>query len=183
MLILTTGNPNYGLAQGIRTVLGGDFVSRTTGHDLTTDAARVAVAQLSLGYDAFINCAALWRFHQSLVLEEVWTTWQKAGKRGHIVNIGSTADTGVRGGPWRYPIEKKALKDYNRNLTYSAIGGSGIKVTYIAYGYLSTPSVETKHPDKKKITPVDAAQMIKWVLDQPEGININELSLDPIQGA
>lgn len=182
MTTLTTGNPSYGLAQAIATVIGGDFVSRSTGHDLTKDEVRKAVAEMSLGYDAFINCSALWRFHQSLVLETVWSRWKEAGKRGRIINIGSTADTGVRGGAWLYPIEKKALKDLSRNLTYSAIGGSGIAVTTISFGYLSTPSVERKHPDKKKIDPLDAARMVQWVLEQPLSININELSLDPVQG-
>lgn len=181
-MILTTGNPTYGLAKAIQSVIGGDFVSRTNGHDLTTDTGRATVARMSLSYDVFINCAALWRFHQTMVLEEVWKAWQEAGKSGTIINIGSTADTGVRGGAWRYPIEKKALRDYNRNLTYSAIGGSGIRVSYISYGYLSTPSVEAKHPDKKKIDPLYAAGIIKWVLEQPPGVNIHEISLDPIQG-
>lgn len=181
MKILTTGNPNYGLAKAIQETMGGDFVSRSTGHDLCDDQVRQQVAQMSLDYDVFINCAALWRFHQSLVLETVWNAWKEAGKKGRIVNIGSTADTGVRGTSWRYPIEKKALKEYSRNMTYAAIGGSGIHVTYVTYGYISTPNVEGKHPDKKKIDPQYAAEMIRWAITQPEHININEISIDPIQ--
>jgi len=181
MNILTTGNKNYGLAQAIDMVIGGDFISRETGYDLCNHDGIKAAVELSLKYDIFINSSALWRFNQTMLLEEVATRWHTEQKTGHIINIGSTADTGVRGSPWRYPIEKKSLKDYCRNLSYIAIGGVGIRISYISYGYLATPKVEEKHPTKNKITPEYAANVIKWVIDQPATININEISLDPIQ--
>lgn len=181
MRTIVSGNPTYGLAEAIHRRLGGDFHSRSNGFDLCSDHDRRRFVEASHGYDVFINCAALWRFHQSLLLEAVWDSWKNVGKTGHIISIGSTADTGVRGGKWLYPIEKKALKDLNRNLTYSAIGGSGIKVTLLSYGYLSTPNVEVKHPDKKKMTVDQAVDVIEWVLNAPPSLNINEVSLDPIQ--
>lgn len=181
MRILTTGNPTYGLAAAISEIVGGDFASRSSGFELTSDDGRSRLVEHSLDYDVFINCAALWKFHQTLVLEAVFNRWKETGKRGRIINIGSTADTGVRGSSWRYPIEKKALRDMSRNLSYTSIGGTGIAVTYVSYGYLSTPSVETKHPDKRKIDPIYAAGIIQWVIDQPLHLNVNEISLDPVQ--
>ncbi len=98
-----------------------------------------------------------------------------------MIHIGSTADTGHRPGAWLYPVEKAALKTLNRNLTYSAIGNGRIRSTLLTTGYISTPKVEDKHPDKLKLNPYYIVDTIEWILRQPEGVNINELSLDPIQ--
>jgi len=102
-------------------------------------------------------------------------------KSGYIINMGSTADTGVKGRTWRYPTEKKALKAYNRDLTYMTIGGSNIKTTLLSPGSLTTPSVIKKHPDRKLIDIEYVAETILWLINQPDYVNINEISLDPIQ--
>jgi NAD(P)-dependent dehydrogenase (short-subunit alcohol dehydrogenase family) len=181
MRIITTGNPTYGLAEAISRRLGGDFASRANGYDLCSDDGRKRFVETSHDYDVFINSAALWRFHQSLLLEAVWGSWSERGKTGHIISIGSTADTGVRSGKWLYPIEKKALKDLNRNMTYSSIGGNNIRVSLLSFGYLSTPKVEEKHPTKNKISCDQAVDIIEWVLKSPPTVNINEVSVDPLQ--
>jgi NADP-dependent 3-hydroxy acid dehydrogenase YdfG len=106
---------------------------------------------------------------------------EEADRKGHIINIGSTADTGVKGRTWRYPTEKKALKAYNRDLTYKAMGGSNIKTTLISPGSLTTTSVMKKHPDRKLIDVEYIAELVVWTINQPEYINVNELSIDPIQ--
>lgn len=181
MKTLTTGHADYGVAQAIGQILGSDFASRRNGFDLCTDDGKDRLAQLSLEYDVFVNCAALWKFHQTLVLEKVWNTWSESGKTGTIINIGSTADVGVRSGSWLYPIEKKALRSLSRSLSQCTLGGNGIRVTYISPGYLRTPGVERKHPDKNKIEPLKIAELIKWLIQSPEGVNLHDISLDPIQ--
>ena len=55
------------------------------------------------------------------------------------------------------------------------------KVTYISFGSLSTPKVTKKHPDRRLMDVNKAATYIKWVLDQPKDISLNELSIDPKQ--
>ena len=60
-------------------------------------------------------------------------------------------------------------------------GGSNIKVSYISFGSLATKKVNEKHPTRKLMNVTQAAEYIKWVIDAPENININELHLDPIQ--
>ena len=105
----------------------------------------------------------------------------EADRKGHIINIGSTADTGVKGRTWRYPTEKKALKAYNRDLTYMTMGGSNIKTTLISPGSLTTPAIIKKHPDRKLIDVEYIAELVVWIINQPEYINVNELSIDPIQ--
>ena len=46
---------------------------------------------------------------------------------------------------------------------------------------MTTPSVMKKHPDRELMDVEYAAQLILWLLSQPEYVNINELSVDPIQ--
>jgi NADP-dependent 3-hydroxy acid dehydrogenase YdfG len=40
-----------------------------------------------------------------------------------------------------------------------------------------------KHPDRRTMNIDTAAEYIKWIADQPAHININELSIDPVQGS
>ena len=55
------------------------------------------------------------------------------------------------------------------------------KVSYISFGTLSNN--EHKHPDRRCMAIDTAADYIKWIIDQPAHININELSVDPVQDA
>ena len=61
------------------------------------------------------------------------------------------------------------------------MGGSNIKTTLISPGSLTTPSVMKKHPDRKLIDVEYIAELVVWAINQPEYINVNELSIDPIQ--
>jgi NADP-dependent 3-hydroxy acid dehydrogenase YdfG len=38
-----------------------------------------------------------------------------------------------------------------------------------------------KHPDRKLIDVEYIAEVILWLINQPDYVNINEISLDPIQ--
>ncbi len=186
--IMVTGNKEYGLAQALGKVFPeAEFFSRsTTGTDLKKHEVREEIAQQSLEYDVYISCSCLSQFRQTLLLEQVYHTWRNNSKSGQIVCLGSSADTPVKGHGWLYPIEKKALKAYCRNLSLETLGGhgqrpSGLRVTYLSPGYLDTPKANAKHPEIKKINLEYLAKMIQWVLEQPPEININEISLDPIQ--
>ena len=178
-----TGNPNYGLAEKFSIVQPQtDFASRSNDYNLCTKQDRVKLAQDSLGYDVFVNSSALYQFNQTLVLETVWKAWKENNKQGHIINIGSTVDRSTKGAEWIYPQEKKALKSLSHQ--YAMLGiwsGSGIRVSYISYGSLETKKVHEKHPDRKLMNVTQAAEYIKWVIDAPINININELHMDPIQ--
>jgi NAD(P)-dependent dehydrogenase (short-subunit alcohol dehydrogenase family) len=161
-----------------------ETASRSNGFNLDNSGGHSKLANYYLdgNFDIFINNSAIWKFHQTLILESVFNAIEEdSRKNAHIISIGSTADTGVKGRTWRYPTEKKALKAYNRDLTYMAMGGSNIKTTLISPGSLTTPSVMKKHPDRKLIDVEYVAEVVLWVLNQPEYINVNEVSIDPIQ--
>lgn len=189
MKILITGNRDYGLCQEICNLFDtvGDIsyrtVSRSTGYDLCdhSNHQRLANEFVEQSYDVFINNSALWKFNQTLLAETMYNTVLESKRPAYFIHIGSTADTGVRGSAWRYPIEKKSIKDFNRNLTYATIGGSNIKNTLISPGSLTTESVIKKHPDRKLLDTTYIAELILWLLRQPDYVNINEISLDPIQ--
>ena len=187
--ILITGSRNYGLCEAICNLfdilpnIEYETASRSNGFNLDNSDgySKLANYYIDGDFDIFINNSAIWKFHQVMIVESVFNAIEEADRKGQIINIGSTADTGVKGRTWRYPTEKKALKAYNRDLTYMAMGGSNIKTTLISPGSLTTSSVMKKHPDRKLIDVEYIAELVVWTINQPEYINVNELSIDPIQ--
>ena len=187
--ILITGSRKYGLCEAMCNLFDTmpdieyETASRSNGYQLDTSEGQKKLAEKYIEgeFDIFINNSAIWKFQRVMIVEAVYNAMEEADRKGHIINIGSTADTGVKGRTWRYPTEKKALKAYNRDLTYKAMGGSNIKTTLISPGSLTTPSVIKKHPDRKLIDVEYIAELVVWAINQPEYINVNELSIDPIQ--
>lgn len=187
--ILITGSRNYGLCEAMCNLFDTmsdieyETASRSNGYHLETNDGQKKLAEKYIegDFDIFINNSALWKFHQVMIAETICNAMEEANRDGHIINIGSTADTGVKGRTWRYPTEKKALKAYNRDLTYRTMGGSNIKTTLISPGSLTTSSVAKKHPDRKLIDVEYIAELVVWTINQPKYINVNELSIDPIQ--
>ena len=187
--ILITGNRDYGLCQAICNLFDSmdnisySTVSRSNGWALekAEEQQRLAEYFVENKYDIFINNSALWKFHQIMIAEQVYNKCKDAEHSAYLIHMGSTADTGVKGRTWRYPTEKKALRDYNRDLTYMTMGGSNIKTTCVSPGSLTTASVMKKHPDRKLIDVEYIAEVILWLINQPDYVNINEISLDPIQ--
>ena len=187
--ILITGSRKYGLCEAMCNLFDTmpdieyETASRSNGYHLDTSEGQRKLAEYYIegNFDIFINNSAIWKFQQVMIVECVFNAMEDADRKGHIINIGSTADTGVKGRTWRYPTEKKALKAYNRDLTYKAMGGSNIKTTLISPGSLTTTSVMKKHTDRKLIDVEYIAELVVWTINQPEYINVNELSIDPIQ--
>ncbi|MCC6138537.1 MAG: hypothetical protein IT287_07880 [Bdellovibrionaceae bacterium] len=141
---------------------------------------------MSLEYSIYISCSSLDKFAQTLLLQTVVQHWEKNHHKGHIIVLGSSADTPVKGTSWIYPAEKKALRAYARNLSQKVLGGhgapsNGIRTTYISPGYLDTPDANDKHPAVVKLNCDYVTEVITWVLAQPQHVNISELCLDPLQ--
>lgn len=180
MKILITGNKNNGLAEAISKIYrDADFYSRSTGYDLTHSQKQKDIAQLCLEYNAIIICSALWKFNQTILLDEIYQSCIKNNHRPHIITIGSTTDRVKNGKAWLYNAEKKALRDYSNTLGINGVWGAGPKITLISFGSLS--NVQFKHPDRKCLDIDKAAEYIKWILEQPKDICINEISIDPLQ--
>ena len=180
MKILVAGNKNFGLAAELfKLYPDAFFASRTTGFDLTANDDQKRLANLALEYDVFINCSALWKFNQTVLLDTVYKKCTENNHRPYIICIGSTTDRVKKGGAWLYNAEKKALRDYCNTLGMNGVWGSAPKITLISFGSLS--NVQAKHPDRKCMAIDRAATYIKWLIEQPKDICINEISIDPLQ--
>ena len=180
MKILVAGNKNFGLAAELfKLYPDAFFASRTTGFDLTKNDDQKKLADLVLEHDVFINCSALHKFNQTVLLDTVYKKCTENNHRPYIICIGSTTDRVKKGGAWLYNAEKKALRDYCNTLGMNGVWGSAPKITLISFGSLS--NVQSKHPDRKCMDIDKAATYIKWLIEQPKDICVNEISIDPLQ--
>lgn len=180
MKIMITGNPEKGLAAALKRVYpDADFASRSNGYDLTTKDGYKKLTDKITDYDVWINSSALWKFNQTLLLDAVYKRCVEAKHDLHIVCIGSTTDRVMKATSWMYNAEKKALRDYCNSLSLTHVWEGGPKVSLISFGSLS--NVQAKHPTRTCMDIDQAVSYIKWIVDQPKELCINELSIDPIQ--
>ena len=178
--MIISGNRNKGLAGALSKIYpDAVYCSRETGYELTNSKDRDRFAQEAVDHGVIILCSALWQFEQTVLLDAVHKACLKQEKQAHIVCIGSTTDRTSKGTTWLYNAEKKALRDYCNSLALVGVWHSGPKVSYISFGTLSNN--QEKHPDRKCMDIDEAAQYIKWLIDQPKYVNINEISIDPMQ--
>lgn len=179
--IICTGNPEFGVAKEIAERFPNTtFVSRTGwGYDLTQDSYKRKLAEKALNYDVFINGSALWQYHQTMLLDVVFKSAQKARKRLHIVSLGSTTDRTTKGSDWHYQQEKKALKSTSNALGLKSVWTGGPRVSYVTFGTLENNA--HKHPGRQVMTMAEAVDLVEWVMYCPPHLNINELSVDPLQ--
>ena len=179
--MIITGNANKGLASALAKIYpDAVFCSRDSGYDLCKKDDQEKFAKLCLEHEVIINCSALWRFEQTSLLDIIYKACIANKHTPHIINIGSTTDRVKNGKPWLYNAEKKALRDYSNTLGLGGVWDiSKPKVSYISLGTLSNN--QEKHPNRKCLSIDEAAEYIKWLINQPKYININEISIDPMQ--
>jgi NADP-dependent 3-hydroxy acid dehydrogenase YdfG len=178
--MIITGNPTKGLAQSLLKLYPDAlFCSRVNGYNLVETEGMEKFAKDAVEHDTIVLNSALWRFHQTVLLDIVYQAQRKVNKSAHIVCVGSTTDRTNKGSTWLYNAEKKALRDYSNSLALVGVWHSGPKISYISFGTLSNN--QHKHPDRTCININTAAEYIKWIIDQPLTLAINELSIDPIQ--
>lgn len=184
MQILVAGNKEYGLAKSIAQLYpDAKFLSRSSGYNLGKQEVRQQTADDSLDYDVVLLISALGEFKQTLLLESIIKKWQETNHKGYIIALGSSADTPVKGSSWSYPVEKRALRAYCRQLSQiaSSDNPNNWKVTYLSPGNMHTPKQDEKMPGIKKLDTDYVAGIIKWLLEQPQDVNISEICLDRIQ--
>lgn len=180
MKIIVTGNSNYGLAAEIAKLYPeAFFASRSNGFELTSQEGQRKFTDLIKDYDVIINCSALWKFQQTVLLDQIYKKCLETKHRPYIINVGSTTDRVKNAKVWLYNAEKKALRDYSNTIGLNGIWSGGPKVTLISFGTLS--NMQKKHLDRKCLDIDRAALYIKWLIEQPADICINEISIDPLQ--
>jgi len=183
--ILISGNPKFGLASELEAVLEDHeliFASRECGNlDLTRADQQKEFATMACHADIVIISSALWKFNQTVLLDTVYKSCVDAKLKNHIICIGSTTDRVKKGGAWLYNAEKKALRDYCNTLGLNGVWQGGPRVTLLSVGTLTNN--QEKHPTRKCMTVVQAAEYVKWIINQPPGLHVNELSVDPLQNS
>lgn len=162
--IICTGNPNdRGIAQAIKSLFpNADFLSRTTGYDLSlTDKESEERLLQKLGnYNVLINNAQICVGGQERLLKLTHSIW----KTGHVFNIGSVAEYKR----WEnfdppYTKEKRALRDLSLEL-----GDQFFKTTHMIVGGFKDRSDNSDH----KMDPIVIAKTIKWILENEVDIPI-----------
>lgn len=180
MKLLVTGNPEFGVAESLSKLYpDAKFVSKSANFDLTLPDNQHALSEIALDYDVFVLCAYIPDFVPNIVLQRVYEKCKNNNHKIHIIVLGSTVDRTKDGRFWNYAVEKKALRDSCNTLAMHGVWKSGPKVSYISFGTLSNN--KDKHPDRHCMEIDKAGEYIKWVIDQPQNININEISIDPMQ--
>lgn len=188
MKVLMTGNRNKDLASEIVKVFESAghpcmCLSRENGYDFQDNPHKTIhrVVEMAADYDLFINCYANYFFYQSTLTYKLFQDWrEKKFKDKRIITIGSTTDRVQRGPMNLYHFEKRTLREMCSGLSMDRVWGTEAPfVSYISVGTLENK--KEKHPDRETLPLHKVAEYIFWLTQQPEGIHINELSLDPIQ--
>jgi len=180
--ILIAGNKNYGLAKELHLSLSSNslfFASRSNGYDLSSKVNQAKFADEAANYDVIILCSALHKFNQTILLDAVYKKLIELKIRAHILCIGSTTDRVKNGKVWLYNAEKKALRDYCNTIGIAGVWNEGPKISLVSFGSLS--NVQDKHPLRRCLDIKLAAEYVKWIIDQPKHLCINEISIDPMQ--
>ena len=111
-------------------------------------------------------------------------------RRGHVINLGSTA------GSWPYPGgnvyggTKAFVEQFSRNLRTDLVG-TGVRVTCIKPGMAETEfskvrfkgdeaAADKVYAGVNPLTAEDIAKIILWVSQQPSHVNINSLEVMPV---
>ena len=179
--MIIAGNKKYGVAEGLSKIYpDAMYCSRTTGYDFDRQESINAFAKESCGHNEIVLVSALWRFQQTLLLEKVFKENKNAKLTPLIVVIGSTVDRYHKASSWIYGTEKKTLRQYADSLAKCGVWSNSPKVSLISFCTLSNKQEE--HYGRVCMDLDRAVSYIKWIIDQPRDLCINEISIDMIQG-
>lgn len=104
-------------------------------------------------------------------------------KRGHIINIASTASKRAWANASAYHASKWGLLGFSHALHVEA-RSHGVKVTAVIAGGMQTPFILDRFPDTpldKLQDPKNVADTIRYVLSQPAATVIPEVMVVPMQ--
>lgn len=187
MNVMMTGNPSKDLCEPIVKKFEAEghscqCFSRANGYDFEEDPHGVIrqIVKKAENADLFINLYANFFFNGSLLAHKLFNHWLEQGySERQIINIGSTTDRVQRGKKNLYHYEKRILREMSSGHAMIGVWDQGPKVTHLSFGTLENRA--NKNPGRKCLSLKQAADYIYWVANQPDGVHINELSVDPIQ--
>jgi NADP-dependent 3-hydroxy acid dehydrogenase YdfG len=100
-----------------------------------------------------------------------------AEAKGHLVLTGSVAGRYPRKGNL-YSATKWAVTGMAAGIREEAVG-TGVRVTVIQPGITDTEILNADQRTKPKLAPQDVARAVLYALDQPPGVDVNEIMLRP----
>jgi NADP-dependent 3-hydroxy acid dehydrogenase YdfG len=180
--VLVTGGTN-GIGGALCKLLKDDYevipMDVHTGHSFASEAVLQEVYETALTCDIFINNL----FHhesQLSLFKKVYAAWKEDPNK-HIININSKLRLKIPRGPHDivannpYTDLKKRLHDEWINVLHET--GRRVKISNVSPGFVDTKfSEQNKLPEGMKLEPEEVADYIKWTLDQPDFIELGEVS-------
>ena len=171
MKIAITGHTK-GIGKAITDCLKKDNLvlgySRSNGYDISTPEGVDKVVSAVKNSEVFIN-NAWYEFAQADIFTRLYDEWRLDPSKT-IVNINSKAKYGSSS---LYAVTKKELfKTASKALIDN---DRQCRIININPGFVDTDRVASV--PYKKLSPEELAVMIKWCLDQPQHIEIGELSV------
>jgi len=145
--------------------------SRSNGYDITHPGNVARIISESIDCDVFVN-NAYHNFVQCDLLEDMFEIWRDNPNKT-IINIISRARYGL-GKAKFYGQTKMELYSKAKSFMFS---DKKCRIININPGYVRTEMVAHMADSVKMMSPEQLASMIKWCLDQPQGIEIGELSV------
>ncbi|MEL7538536.1 MAG: SDR family NAD(P)-dependent oxidoreductase [Pseudomonadota bacterium] len=132
-----------------------------------------------------VNCTALAWLTRELLPAMV------ERRRGHVVNIGSTAALYPYRGGNAYGATKAFVAQFSLNLRADLLG-TPIRTTLIEPGLVGgsefsdvrfhgdADSAKAVYAGTEPLTPADVADAVAWALNQPAHVNVNRIELMPV---
>ena len=174
MKIAITGHTK-GIGKAIADLFYSDEVvgfSRSNGFNLEDNETINRIVDSSLACDVFVN-NAYYALAQVDMFERLLSFWKHDPSKT-IVNINSRT---IYNSPnqRQYTSDKKLL----RSSAVNAIRDieRRCRVININPGYVKTDMTSSVHAQYNMLTPEQLANMVKWCLDQPQSIEVGELSV------
>ena len=172
-----------GIGRAIVEILEGDYtiigMSRKTGHQLNDELTVEKVFEDSKDCDIFIYNAVC-KDRQSLLFNKFYENW-KTDPTKHIMNINSKLrmkipvnehDGAANNG---YTLSKKLLHQAWINVLHDQ--GRKCKISNVTPGFVDTKLIASvRLPEGMMLEAKEVAEYVKWVLAQPDIIELGELS-------
>ena len=180
--VLVTGGTN-GIGGALCALLKDDYdvipMDVHTGHSFASKEVLDEVYNTILDCDVFVN--NLFHHNSQLTLfKRVYDAWKEDPTK-HIININSKLRLKIPRGPHDivavngYTNAKKVLHDEWLSVLHEP--GRKVKISNVSPGFVDTKfSQQNKLPEGMKLETTEVAEYIKWTLEQPDFIELGEVS-------
>jgi hypothetical protein len=172
--ILCTGNPDHiTVASAVKKCFPtASFASRATGYNFKLPKSSELFEKNIVDYNVFINSSYIQSGVQMRLLELAVAKWMESDVKGHIINIGTTAEWTENPLYSEYIQTKQQLRRRSLELNDNT-GSTGIKTTYIIVGGVN----DGKPGNENYLNVSSIAYAIEWALLNPDRIALIQIDV------